>query len=182
MDIKQWKKRIETERNQKDLFFASNHQSPLPLIDRAVFHTLAYWPPNPEYRFELQLYDHADKENVLVGDTSGRERRYLKWGEFQFQVAASICTLQAYKSDAGDERLFMPFRDETSGRESYAPGRYIDLRSAIHLTPEGLWIVDFNKAYNPWCAYSDDYVCPIVPAENCLRVPILAGEKQYPYK
>ena len=83
MDIKQWKKRIETERNQKDLFFASNHQSPLPLIDRAVFHTLAYWPPNPEYRFELQLHEQADKENVLVGDTGDRERCYLKWGRPQ---------------------------------------------------------------------------------------------------
>jgi len=90
------------------------------------------------------------------------------------------CALQAYKSDPGEERLFVPFGDETSGKESYGAGRYLDLERERHQTEGNRWIMDFNEAYNPWCAYSEKYVCPFVPPENWLNVPIRAGEKEYP--
>jgi len=76
-------------------------------------------------------------------------------------------------------RLFIPFRDATSGQETYGAGRYLDLEADQHLTADGKWIVDLNRAYNPWCAYSEDYVCPFVLPENWLEVPIRAGEKSY---
>jgi len=87
--------------------------------------------------------------------------------------------LQAYKSDTEHERLWLPFKDVTSGKESYGAGRYLDLEPDRHLMSDGRWIVDFNEAYNPWCAYSQNYVCPFVPSENRLNVPIRAGEKRY---
>jgi len=74
----------------------------------------------------------------------------------------------------------VPFRDKTSGKESYGAGRYMDLEPEGHLTEDNRWIIDFSEAYNPWCAYSEDYVCPFVPPENWLRVPVRAGEKNYP--
>ena len=177
-----WEKRIEMERKQKDLFFASHPQSPLAPQDRRAFPGLAYWPPNPEYRFELRLLEYYDKGAIEVADSGGQKRTLRQWGQFRFELGGQQFALEAYKSDPIEERLFIPFRDETSGKESYGAGRYLDLELERHLTEEGKWIVDFNEAYNPWCAYSEDYVCPFVPLKNRLEVPILAGEKQYPLK
>jgi len=106
----------------------------------------------------------------------------LRWGEFRFKIGDKACTLQAYKSDPNEERLFVPFRDETSGKETYGAGRYLDLDDEHHCTTDGKWILDFNCAYNPWCAYSDAYACPFVDPENWLKVAVRAGEKKYSLK
>lgn len=87
--------------------------------------------------------------------------------------------LQAYKRDVEEEQLFVPFRDATSGQETYGAGRYIDLDAARDRSADGKWVLDFNRAYNPWCVYSEDYTCPFVPQENQLAVPVCAGEKNY---
>jgi uncharacterized protein (DUF1684 family) len=84
-----------------------------------------------------------------------------------------------FELDLHEERLFIPFKDAASGRETYGAGRYLDLDYQRDRTPEGKWILDLNRAYNPWCAYSVDYVCPFVPLENWLKVPVYAGEKAY---
>jgi uncharacterized protein (DUF1684 family) len=78
--------------------------------------------------------------------------------------------------------LFVPFRDKTNGKETYSAGRYIDLDSDKDCTPDEKWIVDFNRAYNPWCVYSKEYTCPFIPPENWLEIPVKAGEKDYPTK
>ena len=153
--------------------------SPVPLEERDGFEGLIYYPPNPEYRFELELHEHDEKTPVTMAYTSGEEKEFLRWGEFRFEIEGKEHVLQAYKSDAGEDRLFVPFRDATSGKETYGAGRYIDLQPETHTTAEGKWILDFNRAYNPWCAYSEKYTCPFVPPENWLEVPILAGEKQH---
>jgi len=180
MSIDEWKERIEIERRQKDLFFASGPQSPLPMEDRAGFEGLAYWPADPEYCYEVELHRHDEKEIIDVEDTSGQQRHMWRWGEFRFQLGGQECALQAYKDDPDEQRLFVPFRDKTSGKESYGAGRYLDLAYESDRSPDGKWIVDFNRAYNPWCAYSDAYVCPFVPPENWLKPAVRAGEKSYP--
>jgi uncharacterized protein (DUF1684 family) len=114
--------------------------------------------------------------------TKGQEQDFLRWGEFRFKVGDREQTIQAYKSDPAEERLFILFRDATSGKETYGGGRYLDLESDRDQTAEGKWILDFNKAYNPWCVYSENYTCPLVPPENQLEIPIYAGEKNYPLK
>jgi uncharacterized protein (DUF1684 family) len=107
-------------------------------------------------------------------------REFFRWGEFRFKIGDKDCTLQVYKSDPQEDRLFISFWDATSGKETYGAGRYLDLETGKHQTSEGKWILDFNRAYNPWCAYSKDYVCPFVPPENWLDVEVRAGEKAYP--
>ncbi len=174
-----WKQRLEAERRSKDQFFALHHQSPLAPEDRGAFEGLAYYAPDPEYRFELQLHGHEQRQVIEVADTAGQKRRLWRWGEFRFEIGGQECTLQAYKDEPVEERLFVPFRDKTSGKETYGAGRYLDLEPERHLTPDGRWILDLNEAYNPWCAYSEDYVCPFVPPENSLKVPVHAGEKDY---
>lgn len=86
-------------------------------------------------------------------------------------------TLQAYKREKNEEDLWLPFKDQTNGKETYGAGRYIDLSGINEM--EGKWIVDFNQAYNPFCAYSENYVCPFIPPENWLNIEIKAGEKDF---
>lgn len=179
MDIETWQRHIQADRAQKNMFFASHPQSPLSPATRGVFSGLAYWPPNSAYCLELALYEHAEETVLDVQDTVGQSRNLLCWGEFRFEVNLESCTLQAYKSNPDEGRLFLPFRDQTSGNESYGASRYTDLQPSKNQTRERLWIVDFNSAYNPWCAYSSAYACPLVSPENWLRAAIRAGEKAF---
>jgi uncharacterized protein (DUF1684 family) len=173
-----WEEGLEYERKEKDSFFAAHWQSPIPPQERMEFMGLSYYPIDPNFRFELELFEHSDKSTIQVEDTKGVIRQFLRWGEFRFNVGNKEYTLQAYKSSPEEERLFIPFRDATSGKETYGAGRYLDLDSRDRTT-NGRWILDFNKAYNPWCAYSENYACPFVPPENWLDVPVIAGEKSY---
>lgn len=180
VDIDKWKGQLALLQIKKDEFFKSGHpQSPIPAAELSKFNGLNYYPPDPAYRFELVLHEHSKKETIKVEATKGEERVFIRWGEFKFKVRGEDCKLQAYKSDPMEERLFVPFRDATSGKETYGAGRYIDLEPDRHRTAEGKWILDLNVAYNTWCAYSEDYTCPLVPPENWLKVPVLAGEKNY---
>ena len=183
MEITDWKAQVERERREKDIFFAQNWQSPIPPQDRALFGGLDYYPPNADYRFETDLHEHEEnKSTVRMTYTKGEEKDFLRWGEFRFRIGDEECALQAYKGDPGEERLFIPFKDATSGQETYGGGRYLDLDSGRNRTTDGKWILDFNRAYNPWCVYSEDYTCPFVPPENRLKVSICAGEKNCPKK
>ncbi|MFP3897340.1 MAG: DUF1684 domain-containing protein [Anaerolineales bacterium] len=182
MNVDRWKAQIERERREKDAFFAEHWQSPIPPEDQVDFGGIDYYPPNADYRFETELAEHGEKQTVRMAYTRGEQRDFLRWGEFRFEIDGEECTLQAYKGDAEEGRLFIPFRDATSGQETYGAGRYIDLEADRNRAADGNWILDFNKAYNPWCVYSERYTCPLVPQENVLSVPIRAGEKQYPKK
>ena len=171
-----WKEEIINERRQKDIFFKTHVQSPIPFEYRKQFEKLQYFEVNSEFRFKLKLYEHDDKKIIQIEDTKGVIRQFIRWGEFRFKVENEQCTLQAYKSNPDEERLFIPFRDMTNGKETYGAGRYIDLEPDDR-TEDGDWLLDFNTAYNPWCAYSENYACPFVPPENWLKIPIYAGEK-----
>ncbi|RKZ07687.1 hypothetical protein DRQ05_02735 [bacterium] len=179
VNIEEWAKDIEFDRMQKDRFFATHWQSPIPEKDRPKFKKLSYYPSDPAYRFELELHEHEEKKGLKIEDTAGNVRDFLRWGEFRFEIDGKPCTLQAYKDDPNEERLFIPFKDLTNGKETYGAGRYIDLEYMHDQTSDGKWILDFNRAYNPWCAYSPYFACPFVPPENWLQVEIKAGEKDY---
>jgi uncharacterized protein (DUF1684 family) len=179
MSLSDWKANVERARETKDVFFAQNWQSPIPLQHRPGFKGLQYYPVDSSYRFELELHEHPEKEMVRMAYTKGNEQDFLRWGEFRFKMAGKEQTLQAYKRSREEEMLFVPFKDATSGKETYGAGRYLDLEPGRDRTQEGKWILDFNQAYNPWCAYSEAYTCPFVPVENWLGVLIYAGEKDY---
>ncbi|MGD2122703.1 MAG: DUF1684 domain-containing protein [Gemmatimonadota bacterium] len=164
-------------RRGKDRFFRDGFQSPIPLQERGSFEGLKYYPLDPSYRFELQLHEYPEKEVITVDATHGGTRDLLRWGEFRFEIDGKEHALQAYRTEAGTKRLFVPFGDKTSGTETFANGRYLDLEPEIHRTAGERWILDFNEAYNPWCEYSDEFVCPYAPPENWLDTPIRSGEK-----
>ena len=181
MEVDEWEVHIERERTEKDQFFAGHWQSPIPSQDRASFKKLDYYPPDPNYRFEIELHEHDEKKIVRMAYTKGDEQDF-PMGRIPLKIGDEECVLQAYASDPEEERLFVPSKDATSDLETYGAGRYLDLDAGWDRTAEGTWILDFNKAYNPWCVYSEDYTCPFVPPENWLKVPIRAGEKNYPLK
>ncbi len=182
MPVSDWKANVQREREIKDAFFARQWQSPIPPQHKPRFKGLAYYPPDPSYRFELELHEHREKQAVRMAYTKGNEQKFVRWGEFRFKLGEKEQALQAYKSSREEETLFVPFKDTTSGKGTYGAGRYLDLEPERDRTQEGKWILDFNQAYSPWCAYSEAYTCPFVPAENRLEVPIQAGEKNYPLR
>ncbi|MFP4632643.1 MAG: DUF1684 domain-containing protein [Halobacteriales archaeon] len=177
-----WKKTLRRQRDAKDEYFAEDPRSPVPDEVREDFPGLDYYPVDETYRYETELHEHDDPERVTVATSTEGERTYLRWGEFRIEVAGREVTLQAYKSDPDDDRLWVPFRDQTSGDETYGAGRYIDLESQVHENEDGTWTLDFNEAYNPTCAYSDAYDCPLPPADNWLDVAVEAGERKPPWK
>jgi len=182
-DRDKWKENIEIGRREKDEFFGSDHpQSPISPTEILQFKGLDYYSIDSKYRFELNLHEYTEKKILKVKDSKGGERELIRWGEFHFKIDDKNCIVQAYKSDPTEEHVSILFRDATSGKETYPAGRYLDLEHGTHQTPDGKWILDFNLAYNPWCAYSENYVCPFVPPENWLEIEIRAGEKKYRVK
>ena len=179
-DHSDWTKQVEQRRQAKVEYFRDSPQSPLPPTMRGEsFPGLSYFDPNPAYRFHLPLTEHGAKESVTVETTADGTQEYLRWGEFRFSLDGEEYTLQAYRPDRDADRLWVPFRDETNGEETYGAGRYLDLEPETHEVDER-WVLDFNAAYNPTCAYNHAYECPLIPMENWLDVRIEAGEKEFP--
>jgi len=181
LDDKKWRKEIERMRIEKDEWMRISPNSPIPHDLRHHMKDLEYFPPDPSYVFELKLNVYPNPEKLTMTTSKGKQRDYLRYGYFEFQIEGKTQKLQAYMSipvreHQHEEQLFVPFRDSTSGKESYGAARYIDME----LIPSAEFVLDFNLAYNPYCAYSDDYVCPFPPQENWLQVPIMAGEKNFP--
>ncbi|ELZ26761.1 hypothetical protein C474_19010 [Halogeometricum pallidum JCM 14848] len=178
LDTDAWREALLTNREHKDEYFARDPNSPIPADQRESFDGLSYFDPNESYRFAVELDEYETKETITVETTTDGERDYLVWGSFAFEVRGEEVTLDAYRSDPDERRLWVPFRDETSGEETYGAGRYLDLEDPDDREGDA-WVLDFNAAYNPFCAYSERYECPLVPMENWLDVPIRAGEKTY---
>ncbi len=163
---------IEAERVEKDRFFRASPYSPLE--DRSSFTGLNYYPPDPAWRFELPLQAAEQVEELTIQTSTGDAQTYYRAGTIEFEVEGQAARLAVYKSPHHDEP-FIPFRDTTSGQETYGAGRYLE---PVELAG-GKLLVDFNLAYNPYCAYSEHYSCPLPPLENWLKVPIRAGEKAF---
>jgi len=142
MGISEWQEGLEREREMKDRFFAEHWQSPIPAKDRTRFKGLDYFPPDLAYRFELELHQHEEKRIVRMAYTKGQEQDFLRWGELRFKVGDKEQAIQAYRSNSAEERLFILFRDATSGKETYGAGRYLDLEPDKNRTADGKWILD----------------------------------------
>ena len=164
------------ERRVKDAFFKSD-SSPLLAGDRGRFKGLDYFPVNPELRFQARLERYSSPATIRMATNTGEIRKGLLYGFFEFTEENQVCRVQVYRLEEafGQPALFIPFLDATSGLETYEGGRYIDL---IENT-SGTYDLDFNRAYNPYCAYNPEYSCPAPPKENTVAVSIRAGEKKY---
>ena len=164
-----------------NLEYADKEKSPLMKEDLKTFKSLDFYPINEKLIVEAKFI-LTKKEKVFKMKTStSRLPEYKKYGELHFSIDGVDCKLNVYqnidliKKPGFDDYLFLPFSDLTSGKETYIGGRYVDLRIQKGTT----WKIDFNKAYNPYCAYNYEYSCPIVPLENDLNVAILAGVKKF---
>jgi uncharacterized protein len=168
-----WRKDLEEERRQKDDFMARHRESPF-ISARVPFHDLRYFPPDPAFRVRARLERlPVPAEAYLRTSRDGSAvMRYL--GDLHFTVGKTPVHLRLYHAGEGvGTSVFVPFRDTTSGRESYGPGRYL----MLELNEADEYDLDFNRAFNPYCAYTDDFECAFPPAENDLPVAIRAGEK-----
>jgi uncharacterized protein (DUF1684 family) len=171
---------IEALRVEKDAFFLLGDKSPLLPEDQAVFAGLPYYPIESTMRVPAVLTEEPRGTPVIIElPTSAIElRRMRKVGTLGFSLGDVTYRLTAFtdENDRTMARLFVPFGDLTSGTETYGGGRYLELDR----TPTGLYDLDFNRAYHPYCVFNISYVCPVPPRENRLAVAIRAGERLAP--
>jgi hypothetical protein len=167
-------------RAEVDDFMQFHPQSPLDGGQQADFKGLNYYDENEALVLEVEVERLPDTEPLIDMETStGDVQPFRRWGRFTFTVDGQEAALTIYSDSHGHE-FFMPFRDATSGQETYGAGRYLDdNRPGLQQLEGGRFEIDFNYAYNPYCAYNEYYSCPLPPAENWLKVPIRAGEKNY---
>jgi uncharacterized protein (DUF1684 family) len=145
-----------------------------------LYKGLKYFPPDLSYRYELALTPNPKPETTVIMSTRGNQRRADKVGWFDFVVGTTTVRLEAVRllePGVGENDLGIFFRDTTTGKESYELGRYVDVKKLAN----GKYLLDFNFTYNPACAYSDHYNCPIPPKANVLPVAIRAGEMDAHY-
>jgi len=168
---------LRANRREKDEFFADHPQSPIPPARREAFDGLRYFEPDPAYRVDATVTVHDEPDPVEMETTAGNPVRYLRQMTFTFDVDSEEHTLAGYRQEGDDGPLFVPFRDKTTGQESYEKGRYMELEPARQLADGEVAPIDFNLAYNPFCAYSETFSCPLPPEENWLGTTIRAGER-----
>jgi uncharacterized protein (DUF1684 family) len=171
-----YEEQILAFRGGKDEFFRSADTSPIPHERRHHYPGLRYFDPDVRFRIDgLRLTPEVDPTSTTEIVTSdGKSRNAWRVGSLDFTVPGGRASLAAYAFEPGPvTELFIPFRDATSGGETYGAGRYLDLEPE----DDGSYALDFNLAYNPWCAYAPQYSCPLPPRENWLPFAIAAGEK-----
>jgi uncharacterized protein (DUF1684 family) len=192
-DVEEWRDRLRSHREQKDDFFAEHRQSPIPPEDRDDFEGLDYFDPDPDYRVTATVEVHDRPDPVEMDVSAGMPQRYLRIATLRFELGEAQRAsgessgeqgeprddereLAAYQQE-GQDSLFVPFRDKTTGQQTYEDGRYMEFESEGDLEDRDEMVLDFNLAYSPFCAYSDTFACPLPPEENWLEVEIHAGEK-----
>ena len=166
--------RLEAARAEKDAAFRRQPNQPVPPARVSEFLPLRYFPPDPDYAVPASLKPVPARTPLQIPTSTGKTRDMEVVGLLEFTLKGQTFALGALvEAGTPPDRLFVPFKDLTSGTESYAAGRYLEIdRSAT-----GIYIVDFNRAFHPYCYYNPDYDCPYPPPQNRLPVPIRAGEK-----
>lgn len=170
--IQKFQKELNTD-------YSDSLHSPLSKADRLKFKGHDFYPLDLTYCVIAELKRTPEEKIFKMKTTTDRLPEYVKFGEVHFKIKDKKYKLNVYKSEELSKRqgfedyLFLPFKDLTSGKETYGGGRFIDLKAK----DGDKMIVDFNKAYNPYCAYSDQYSCPVPPPENFLETEVKAGIK-----
>jgi uncharacterized protein (DUF1684 family) len=164
-------------RAEKDAFFKTSPNSPIPADERPTFEGLPYYAIDEDLvvdALRLQPYAGTEPSSFQIPTSDGKLRPAHRAGTFTFDIGGAERRLTAYQFDGGrSDSLFVPFLDETSGRETYGAGRYLDLEP----DEDGTYAIDFNLAYHPSCVYAPQFSCPLTPAENRLATRIEAGER-----
>jgi len=171
-----WERDVLDYRARVDEFL-SGPETPLTPEERALFEGLSYYAPDPSWRLETVPDRTGAGAPAEILDNQGTPRSYRVHSRLTFRHGDDVFTLTVYQSTDNPE-LFLPFGDATNGEETYGAGRYVP----VDVLPEGKVRVDFNRAKNPYCAYSPRWACPLVPAENRLDIAVPAGEKRYAHE
>ncbi len=170
-----YEEEIAIWRADKDRFMRESPESPVVQADRAAFPQLSYFPINPTYRVPASLAVARSADILEMQTSTGQRRRMQRIGALEFTLKGQPLKLTAFAEAADTElqRLFVPFHDLTNGTDTYPGGRYLDLER----TATGLYDLDFNRAYHPFCLFNAKYDCPVPPRENRLAIPVRAGEQ-----
>ena len=128
-----------------------------------------------KFKIQAKLIAVPSPKPVLLSTSTGKDAQFYEYALTEFTLNGARNRLLIFKAE-GQQTLFLSFKDLTNGKETYGAGRYLDIEEP---TQETFVLLDFNKAYNPYCAYNDNYSCPFPPEENYLNVTIKAGEKKY---
>ncbi len=172
---------IDAHRQHYKMEFLTEPRSPLSVSDSAFFD---FYAPNPAWNIaaRVELTPEAPVFDMMT--YSGVTRKYRQYAVLSFEAAGQAQTLRLYqnltlieKDSSYKDYLFLPFKDLTNGEATYGGGRYLDFR--LKDIQNGKLMIDFNKNYNPYCAYSDGYNCPIPPLQNHLNIEVPAGEKNF---
>lgn len=169
---------IKTEREDKERFMRTSPESPFAENPK-LFKSLNYYPPDIRYKVTADLTPVQNKKTVVLTTNDGKEQRYIEYAIADFDLDGyhnKLLILEVIDMGPFRGKLFLAFGDETSAVETYGAGRYLDVSKA---PGSNTLTLDFNKAYNPYCAYVDKFSCPLPPPENLLKVAIKAGEKIY---
>lgn len=159
-------------RAEKDEFFGGHPQSPLTREQKKNFKGLVYFSENEALRLKVEVEEFAAKEAFDMQTSTGGVQHYERFGRFSFEADGQTVSLTIYRGEHG---FFLPFVDSLAGSETYPAGRYLEPEPL----PGGRFFIDFNLAYNPYCAYNEMWSCPITPTENRLQAAIRAGEKLF---
>lgn len=168
---------IEKERERQFKYLRFNVDSPLTEEQKKELRTLEFYPIDPSYKIRAKMVPVEDKKMLEIPMSDGSVEKYLKHSYAEFELKGQkvkLLLLQAAK-ESDKRNFFLAFADATSGTETYGGGRYLNLRQ----DGKNSVTIDFNLAYNPYCAYNPEYACPLPPKENILDFPLMAGEKDY---
>lgn len=173
--------RIDSLRAAKNFEMKTDSQSPFNQDTNAHFEDLKYFDPNPEFVFTSRLYEYDSKDTILIYGTKGEERKVIRFGHIKFNYDNKEHRMNVYKgvSRSGMEYYSLWFTDKTTNESTYGVGRYIDFEK--NEDKDYVYTIDFNMAYNPYCAYSSKYSCAIPTKEDYLDLAVRAGEKKFHY-
>jgi uncharacterized protein (DUF1684 family) len=178
-DLAEYIASVLEHRSHRDAFFAKGKDSPVPAGEKASWPPLQYFPVDPSWRLTLRFFPEPKPRDLTLPSSAGENRHYWRLGRVTIEREGMRHDLFAYRaadSKRGETSLWIPFVDAEAGRETYPAGRYLD----ADLLPDGTVLVDFNLAYNPYCAYGwSRYSCPLTPRENRLPFAVKAGERGY---
>jgi uncharacterized protein (DUF1684 family) len=175
LDDSNYETQVTSARTFKDQFFSESPESPVPADKRSALLPLRYFPIEPGYSVPAVLKLAAERPVFEMPTSSGALRKMQLVGVLEFTLLGEKRSLGAFVPDGTAQitSLFVPFADQTTGSETYSAGRYLD----IEPTTTGYYTIDFNTAYNPYCAYNATFECPFPPPSNRLAVAVRAGEK-----
>ncbi|OGU73502.1 MAG: hypothetical protein A2V93_06435 [Ignavibacteria bacterium RBG_16_34_14] len=176
---KEYISKIEKHRQKNDDFMKNNPDSPFNFKGKVHFEPLKYYEPDPNFVFKSELYGYNKKDTIVIFGTKGEERKVVRYGYVKLNYKDDELRVNVYEgtSKSGEKYFSIWFTDKTTGEETYGVGRYIDFE--LNPDKDFIYTIDFNLAYNPYCAYSPDYSCAIPTKEDYIALAIEAGEKNF---